>query len=125
MRKFVLVSVFTALASALAPAQQVPRATPRSSFAFTQDAADLQEIASFYTFRVFLDGSATGVALSVTCAGVASPFACLAPIPPLSPGTHSAVVVASNDAGDSDRSDAHIFRWVVAPGKPTNFRTVP
>lgn len=121
--KTTLICLLVALAASVSAQQPVP-ATAKSQFAFDQDAPDLASVQG-YTFRLYIDGSATGAVLPVTCTGAAIPFQCAGPIPAFTPGTHTVTVSASNEAGESDKSEALTFRMVIVPGKPTTLRIQP
>jgi hypothetical protein len=96
-------------------------ATPASRFAFDQVAPDLAT-ANSYTYRYYADGATTGVALTVTCTGTASPFLCTAPVPAFTPGSHSVTLTAGNTAGESPKSVPFSFTMVIIPAVPANIR---
>jgi hypothetical protein len=96
-------------------------ATPASRFAFDQTAPDLAT-ANSYTYRYYADGATTGVALTVTCTGTASPFLCTAPVPAFTPGQHSVTLTAANIAGESPKSAPFAFTMMILPAVPANIR---
>lgn len=78
--------------------------------------------ANTYTFRMYPDGSATGTVLAgVTCSG-AAPVVCLVPFPAFTPGSHTLQLTAGNVAGESAKSAAFAFTFVVVPSIPTAIR---
>ena len=99
--------------------------TPSSQIAWDQAAADLAT-AQALTYRYYPDGAATGTVFSgVTCSGTASPFTCTVAFPAFSPGPHSLTLSAANAAGESAKSAAVSFTFVVIPAVPANPRIVP
>lgn len=96
-------------------------ATPSSKFVLDQVAPDLVT-ANSYTFKIYVDGSATGVGFPVTCTGTASPFTCAGSVPAFTPGTHSVTFTASNVAGESAKSAPFSFSMVIVPSAPANIR---
>ena len=99
--------------------------TPASRIAWDQAAADLAT-AQALTYRYYPDGAATGTVFSgVTCSGTASPFTCSVAFPAFSPGPHSLTLSAANAAGESAKSAAVSFTFVVIPAVPANPRIVP
>ena len=100
-------------------------ATPVSSIAWDQAAADLAT-AQALTYRYYPDGAATGTVFSgVTCSGTASPFVCSVAFPAFSPGPHTIAITAANTAGESAQSALVNFTFVVIPAVPANPRIVP
>jgi hypothetical protein len=96
-------------------------ATSASKYAWDQAGPDLATVQG-YTYKVYADNATTGTVLTATCTGSASPFTCTAPIGAFSQGTHSAVFTASNAAGESAKSAAVNFTFVVIPSVPANPR---
>lgn len=98
---------------------------------FDQAAATLTE-AQGYLYRAYLDGAITGVTLTATCSGASSPFACVAPLPSLTTGTHTSQLTASvvlpppdGRTIESVKSAVFTFRLFAAPESPTGQRIVP
>lgn len=124
LRRFVLLVVLATLALTATPALEAQAQTPPQVFvashlAISEAGPDLATVQG-YAWLTFADGSTTGVAASgVTCAGSASPFTCLVPLPALTPGTHALTVEATDVAGASSMSNAVSFSLVVAPATPT------
>jgi hypothetical protein len=110
----------TVVAPVLAQAQ----AGPTSRFGWSQVATDLPS-ASGFTYRAYLDASATGTTLTATCTGTASPFSCTAPIPAVTPGTHTVALTAANVAGESLKSSVTTFQMVAVPSAPTSIVILP
>lgn len=105
-------------------AAQGPVGTPTSTFVFDQPAPSLAT-AQAYTYKLYVDGSATGQVLaSVTCVAGASATVqtCTTPFPAFTPGVHSVTLTATNQAGESARSTAFTFTLVAVPGSPANIR---
>lgn len=103
---------------------QAQTAGPASRFSWTEGASDLAA-ANGFTYRVYLDASATGTTLTATCTGTASPFACTSPIPALTPGAHTATLTAANVAGESPKSSVLSFQMVAVPATPGSFTILP
>jgi hypothetical protein len=76
-------------------AAQVPVATPQSKLAWDQGAASLPE-AQALRYTGYLDASPTPIPLTAECAGDASPFTCITPIPTTQEGLRT-IVVAANE----------------------------
>jgi hypothetical protein len=93
-------------------------ATPTSKFLLDIVAADAPT-AQAYTWRLYLDGAATGTVVSgVTCASASGVITCTVPFPAMTPGSHSATFTAANTAGESAKSAAVTFALVVVPNTP-------
>ena len=117
MKRFIAVVAFVFVA-ALASGQT---GTPSNRLAWDQAAATLLD-ASSMTYRVY-EASATTITLpAATCTGTASPFACSVAFPAFTPGSHTIQMTASNAAGESAKSAAFTFTFIVVPGVPTNIR---
>lgn len=96
--------------------------TSASTLAWDQAAANLAE-AQAYSFKYYPAGAATGIALSgVTCSGAAAPFTCSVSYPAFTPGAHTLQLTAGNAAGESPKSAAFSFTFVVIPSAPANIR---
>lgn len=116
MKRFLLVITF-ALFAGVASAQT---GTPTSQLAWDQSAANLATAQAF-TYGFYPDSAAVKTALaSVTCVGTASPFQCSVAFPSFTPGAHTLTLTASNVAGESPKSPALAFTFVVIPTAPTN-----
>jgi|SRR5581483_4152810 len=112
-------SVALSLAPTLLLAQT---GTPSSKLIWDQTAPDLAT-AQAYTYTSYPDGSATGTGLSgVTCSGTTSPFTCQVTYPAFTPGAHTLQLTAKNAAGESPKSAAFSFTFVVLPAAPVNLR---
>lgn len=110
----------------LAPQTAHAQAVATSHLVWDQDAADLAT-AQGYTYKHYDDGSATGTTLSgVTCAAKVPPvtgtFACLVAFPAETPGAHNMTATATNAAGESLKSTALNFTFVVIPSPPKNLQ---
>lgn len=113
------VTVFALFLAQGASAQQ---AQPSSKLGWDQQAADVNEANSF-TYKYYPDAAPTGTVLaSVVCTGATAPFLCQAPFPAFTPGPHSLTLSASNAGGESLKSTALTFTFVVIPSPPTNLR---
>lgn len=118
-----LVGICVAPVFAQAPALQADK------LGFDQAASSLVEAQGF-RYTVYLDGSLTGTVLTATCAGVASPFICTAPLPPVTPGQHTAeltaaVVMPDGRSAESAKSAPFLFQVYLAPAVPGALRIVP
>jgi hypothetical protein len=96
-------------------------ATPTNKFAIDQAAPDLAT-ANSYTYRLYADGSPTGVVIPMVCTGTASPFLCTASVGAFTPGAHTVTLTAANLAGESGKSNVVTFTMVVVPQPPANAR---
>ena len=97
------------------------QAIPTSKLAFNQQAPTLAD-AQAYTYKYYPDAATTGVNLAnVTCADTATAgtFACEAPFPAFTPGSHSLTLSATNAAGEGPVSESLSFTFVVTPSAPT------
>lgn len=124
MRKLFLVIVVL-LISAPALAQQ---ASPTDKFTWDQVGANLAQVQG-YRYEVEMDGGAPAT-VTTTCTGTASPFTCSAPIPAVTPASHTAriravdiSVPATPMAGGFSLPFTFTMRAV--PGVPLNIRIVP
>lgn len=99
---------------------------PSSKFGFDQAALTVAD-ANAFTYRAYLDGSAVGVVVTTTCvaSAVTSVHTCTAPIPALTPGTHTVQLTAANVAGESLKSAAMSFTIVAVPSAPSSLRIIP
>src|SRR5262245_38808572 len=93
MKKFLL-SVMFALIPVLASAQ----AAPTDKFAWNIDAPSLAT-AQGYRYDLELDNVLQTAPLVATCENPATPFLCKAPIPAVTPTTHTARVRAVDTSG--------------------------
>lgn len=97
-------------------------AIPGSRLTWDQAAPTLAE-AQGYTYTYYPEAAPPAVILTaVTCSGTASPFTCVVAFPAFTPGAHTLQLTASNIAGESTRSAAFAFTFVVVPGAPANIR---
>lgn len=122
MKKIIL------LALVLLPTSVYAQVRPTDKFAWTQDAASIT-VARAYRYELELDNVVLTTPLVATCTGTASPFACEAPIPAITPTSHTVRLraVDSSNAAPlvSDWSDAFTFVMRAAPAKPTGIRIIP
>lgn len=93
-------------------------ATSMSRFAIDQAAPDLAT-ANGYQYLMYVD-ALPGVPVAFSCTGFASPYACTAPIPAFTPGTHTVSFTVSDVVGESVRSTLLTFTLVVVPTAPAN-----
>jgi len=82
-----------------------------------------------YTYRYYLDGSATGTILTnVTCVASAGPWTCETPVPTSIKGTHTATITVALTPTSitSAKSNQISFNDTVVapPAIPTGFRIV-
>ena len=86
-----------------------------------QDAATAQA----YTWKAYLDGSATAIILTgAACSGM-NPATCQFPIPAAFPsGSHTLTVSATNTAGEGPKSAPLSFILTRPPNAPTTLRIV-
>lgn len=114
------------MASGVASAQT---ATPTSRLAWDQ-VAPSQAAAQGYVYEGAFDGGAPQ-SLTATCTGTASPFACVASFPALTPGPHSVRLRAVDTTTvpgtrlESSLSAAFAFTLVALPDAPSNLRITP
>jgi hypothetical protein len=93
----------------------VPSPTPATTkLAFDHDGINTDG------YRMKVDATAA-VAITPTCAVVATVRTCELPFPALTPGAHSLVLIAWNIAGES-ASAPFLVTVVVVPTVPTNIR---
>ena len=122
MKKILLVMLLMATP---ATGQQPPIATINDKFQWNQAAQDLNT-AQGYGYKWYLDGAATGNQFSgVLCTGTSPTFVCNVQVPPLTQGTHTLRLSASNAAGESPLSDPFAFAFVGKPSSPSNIIVVP
>jgi hypothetical protein len=122
MKKLLVILLLSASA---ASAQQPPIVTASNKFQWNQPAQDLNT-AQGYGYKWYLDGSATGNQFSgVLCTGVSPSFTCQVQVPPLTQGTHTIRLSATNAAGESPLSDPFAFAFVGLPAKPEGVTAVP
>lgn len=102
-------------------------ASPTDKFAWNIDAQSLA-VAQSYAYEVELDGVVLPTALVTTCSGATAPYDCAAPIPAVTPSTHTARVRAVDASGTplmGPFSDMLTFTMRAVPAKPGNLRIVP
>ena len=87
----------------------------------SQDAATAQA----YTWKAYLDGSATAIVLpGAMCSGT-NPATCQFPIPATFPaGQHTMTISASNVAGEGQKSAQFSFVLTRQPNAPTTIRII-
>ena len=82
--------------------------TGRERIGWSQPAQDTGQLASF-DYAIYVDG-VRSVLTGEACSGNAAPFDCAAPLPPLTPGTHSlelaSFIVSDGAVVESERSAA-------------------
>ena len=102
--------------------------SPTDKFAWDQAAATLA-IVQGYRYELELDGVVVPSPLVATCTGTASPFACTAPIPAVTPATHTAKVRAVDMSGTTPLvgpfSDPATFTMRATPAKPSGLTVIP
>lgn len=114
-----IVGVFLLGLATSATAQTTVTAT--STLQWDQPNATVTQ-AQGLTYRLYVDGSATGLVLtSVTCSGTTT-ITCGGRFPSLTAGAHTGQLTAGNTAGESAKSTALSFTFVVLPSVPTNLR---
>lgn len=117
--KKILLFVAACLVAGTAAAQNP---TPASHLTWDQGATDLAT-AQAYTYRHYPDAAVAGTTLTgVTCTGTVSPFVCTVNFPAFTPGAHTLTLTAANTAGESAKSAAFAFTFVVVPTVPGNLR---
>lgn len=116
-----MISICVFVLGALAANASAQTGTPANTFAIDQAGPDLATVNSL-TFKRYDDGAAVGVVTVFACTGTASPFVCKATFPAYTPGPHSVTFSASNAAGESPKSVALTFTFVVIPATPANPR---
>jgi hypothetical protein len=122
--KTLLVAVSILAIPTVARAQN---ATPTSKVAWTQ-VADSLATANGYGYKYYADASTTGVVFPtpVTCTVTGTTFNCVVNIPTFTQGMHSITVTASNVGGESPKSAALSFTYVVpVPAAPTVLKIIP
>lgn len=118
MKRVLLAIVFVCVAS-VASAQT---GSANNKLAWDQPAASIAEAQSL-TYKLYADGAATASTLpTATCTGATAPYACSVPFPAFTPGSHTVQLSASNAAGESPKSAAFGFTFVVIPASPANIR---
>lgn len=118
MKRVLLAIVFVCVAS-VASAQT---GSANNKLAWDQPAASIAEAQSL-TYKLYADGSATASTLpTATCTGATAPYSCTVPFPAFTPGSHTVQLSASNAAGESSKSAAFGFTFVVIPASPANIR---
>jgi len=103
------------------------QAAPTDKFRFDLDAGSLAQ-ANGYRYELELDGVVLPTPLVTTCLNAASPFACTAPIPAITPTSHVARIRAVDTSGTSivgPFSDPLSFTMRATPSKPTGLTIVP
>ena len=122
MFKFLLACVMVLGFSVVASAQ----ATQASKIGWDQPAPDLAT-ASAYSYKHYDDSGTTGITLTpTTCTGTVSPFQCQAAFPAFTPGAqHTIALTATNQAGESLKSTALPFTFIVIPNPPQNVHIIP
>lgn len=125
MKKLIFGITFLLVASS-AYAQQPINVTPDNRIGWDQQAGTLTEAQNF-TYRYYIDSSATGLVTTATCTStpVANIFLCVAPPPAVSSGNHSLEITAGNIAGESAKSSPLEFAYILTPVSPSNPRVLP
>lgn len=123
-KRLAIVAIAAGVIASARPAAAQTTAQGSDKLAWTIQAPDLAT-AQGYTYRHYDDTSATGVVLvSVVCAplvpALAGSFECEAPFPAFVSGAHTVAVTAANADGESLKSVALAFRFVIIPAVPTN-----
>jgi hypothetical protein len=127
MRTSIVVFALVVCALVGRPAAGQTVAGPGAILGWTLDVAGSSAAGvSAFTYRAYVDGAATGVVLvGPACTGTATPYACQAPLPTLTPGPHAITLSAANAAGEGPKSAAFAITVIVAPPAPTNLRILP
>ena len=106
--------------------------TPVRNFEWRMDLISTIPTLQSYTYRYYLDGSATGgVLTNVVCTATAGPWTCTAPVPASITGPHTATITVAigPTTQTSSNSNQISFTDVVvlptAPAVPTGVRIVP
>jgi len=111
---------------AVASTAAAQNAAPTDKFQFNMVAGSLAE-ANSYKYELELDGVVQATPLAVTCVDP-SPYTCKAPIPAITPSTHTARVRAVDISGTpivGPFSDLLTFTMRATPAKPTGLTIVP
>lgn len=127
MKRLVQVGlVMLALALFAGEASAQTQAGPGSRLTWTQVASTLAD-AQALTYRAYFDEGTTGVVLVATCAATATPnsFNCVAPIPAVTPGSHTVQLTAANVAGESPKSVGLQFTMQAVANTPTGLGILP
>lgn len=116
MRKMTTLALTAATIMVLACATMV---TAASKLAWDMTSAPDAATAQTYVYKMFLDGSTTGVTLtSVTCAGSA-PVSCSVAFPSIPNGPHTLTLTAQDPSGpESAPSTVLTFKVIGTPGNP-------
>ncbi len=110
------------LFSVLVAAQNA--ATPNDKIGLDITAVDAAT-ATAYTWRAYLDGSATPIVLTGAACSGSVPVSCQFPIPASFPaGSHNMTVSAGNTAGEGPKSLVFAFVLTRTPGQPVNIRII-
>lgn len=123
--KRVMLALLFSLVATVASAQA---ATPASRLFWDVNAPDTQTAANVYVYRYYPDASTTGIVLTgISCATTttAGLMTCNTVLPAFTAGSHTLVMTAANEAGESLKSAPLPFVFVVVPGAPRNLRIVP
>ncbi len=113
---------FLMLFSVLVSAQNA--ATPNDKIGLDITAADAPTAAA-YTWRAYLDGSATPTVLTGAVCSGSAPVSCQFPIPATFPsGSHNVTITAGNAAGEGPKSTVFAFVLTRVPGQPVNIRII-
>lgn len=123
-----LIRSLVILAALSAPSLVHAQAVPTDSFEWTMEATSAAT-AQAYRFDLELDGATAPAPLATTCITAGADATCKAPIPAVTPGSHTARVRAVDISSPppifSSWSDPLTFTMRAVPTKPTGFRIVP
>jgi hypothetical protein len=123
MKRLLIMSALLAM-----PIVVLGQARPTDKFSWQQDETALTNVQAF-RYELELDGTIQTVPLVTTCTGTTSPFDCSAPIPAITPTTHTVRIRAVDIGGSAplvgDWSDAFSFTMKATPTKPTGIKIVP
>lgn len=76
-------------------------------------------------YKLTVDQNPAVILTRVVCTGSVSPFACQAPWPLLSVGSHNIFLVAADGTGfESQQSSTYQFNFGIIPAAPGNLRNV-
>lgn len=106
----------------LIPSLAHAQVTSGKSLAWDQPNASLSE-AQAYTYTMYADTSRVDVLSGVTCSGT-SLVSCQVAFPAFTPGSHTLQLTAKNAAGESAKSAAFNFTFIIVPDAPSNIRVV-
>lgn len=129
-----LIRSLLVLAALSAPSLTFAQAAkPTDKFSWTQDDGVTANAAATYRYEVEIDSKPLADPLvGVVCTGAARPWTCTAPIPAVTPSSHTVRLRAVDQSLPdvinwlfSEWSDPYVFIMRATPAKPANVRVVP